>query len=192
MHLMAALVSTGHRARALEQAKLYQEQVRAKLDASPNPAVSALAKELRQVMVDRAGDAGTPRMLGLGVLPLDSWDGSPETKALAHSLTEELTTAVSVVPGIRVASRSWMTGTHEGASDVRAIGERLGLDWLLEGSVRQAGGRMRVMVRLVDVGDGHQLWSQGYDRVVGEGFDALDALATEIVEGMRRHLAQER
>jgi DNA-binding SARP family transcriptional activator len=192
MHLMAALASTGYRARALEQARLYQEQVRDKLDASPNPAVSALAKELRKVTVDRAGDAGTPRPLVLGVLPLDSWDGSPETKALAHSLTEELTTAVSVVPGIRVASRTWMAGTHEGASDVRVIGERLGLDRLLEGSVRQAGAKMRVMMRLVDVGDGHQLWSQCYDRVVGEGFEALDALAMEVVEAMRGHLAKER
>lgn len=192
MHLMAALVSTGHRARALEQAKLYQEQVRAKLDASPNPAVSALVNELRKVRVDRAGDAGTPRPLVLGVLPLDSWEGSPETKALAHSLTEELTTAVSVVPGLRVASRTWMAGMHEGAGDVRVIGERLGLDRLLEGSVRQAGARMRVLVRLVDVADGHQLWSQCYDRVVGEGFEALDALAMEVVEAMRRHLAMER
>ena len=191
MHLMAALASTGHRARALEQARLYQEQVRAKLDASPNPAVSALANELRGVTVDRPGAAGAPRPLVLGVLPLDSWDGSPETKALAHGLTEELTTAVSVVPGIRVASRSWMAGTYEGASDVRAIGERLGLDRLLEGSVRQAGGRMRVTVRLVDVGDGRQLWTQCYDRVVGDGFETLDALAMEVVEAMRRHLAKE-
>ena len=192
MHLMAALASTGYRARALEQARLYQEQVRAKLDASPNPAVSALANELRKVPGDRAGDTETPRPLVLGVLPLDSWDGSPETKALAHSLTEELTTAVSAVPGIRVASRSWMAGTHEGASDVRKIGERLGLDRLLEGSVRQAGGRMRVTVRLVDVGDGHQLWSQCYDRVVGEGIETLGELAREVVDAMRRHLAKER
>ena len=192
MHLMAALASTGYRARALEQATLYQDQVRAKLDASPNPAVSALAKELRKVTVDRAGDAGTLRPLVLGVLPLDSWDGSPETQALAHSLTEELTTAVSAVPGIQVASRSWMAGTHEGAGDVRVIGERLGLDRLLEGSVRQAGARMRVLVRLVDVADGHQLWSQCYDRVVGEGFEALDALAMEVVEAMRGHLSMER
>jgi TolB-like protein len=189
MHLMAALASTGYRARALEQASLYQEQVRAKLDASPNPAVSALANELRKVTVDRAGDAGTLRPLVLGVLPLVSWDGSPETIALAHSLTEELTTAVSAVPDVRVVSRTWMAGTHEGASDVRVIGERLGLDRVLEGSVRRAAGRMRVMVRLVDVGDGHQLWSQCYDRVVGDGFETLDALAIEVVEAMRRHLA---
>jgi TolB-like protein len=149
-----------------------------------------LAKELRKVTVDPAGDAETTRPLVLGVLPLVSWDGSPETKALAHGLTEELTTAVSVVPGVRVASRTWMAGTHEGAGDVRVIGERLGLDRLLEGSVRQAGARMRVTVRLVDVADGHQLWSQCYDRIVGDGFETLDALAMEVVEAMRRHLAK--
>ncbi len=80
MHLMAALASTGHRARALDLARLYQEQVRAKLDASPNPAVSALAKELRKVTLDPSGDAETTPPLVLGVLPLVSWDGSPETK----------------------------------------------------------------------------------------------------------------
>jgi TolB-like protein len=192
MHLMAALASTGHRARALEQARLYQEQMRARLDASPNPAVSALVNELRKVKVDPAADVGAAPPLVVGVLPLDSCHGSPETRALAHSLTEELTTAVSVVPGIRVTSRSWMAGTHEGAGDVRVIGERLGLDRLVEGSVRQAGGRMRVMVRLVDASDGHQLWSQCYDRVVGDGFEALDALAVEVVEAMRRHLVEER
>ncbi len=192
MHLMAALAATGHRARALERARLYQEQMRAKLDASPNPAVSALASELRGVTVDRLSDAAAPRPLGLGVLPIDFWDGSPETKGLAHGLTEELTTAVSAVPGIQVASRIWMAGKHQGASDVRVIGERLGLDRLLEGSVRQAGGRMRVTVRLVNVGDGCQLWTQCYDRVVGDGVETVNALAMEVSEAMRRLLAKER
>jgi adenylate cyclase len=153
--------------------------------------VSALAGELRKVPVDRANDAESVHSLVLGVLPLDSWDGTHETKALAHSLTEELTTAVSVVAGIRVAARSWMAGSHEGVADIREIGQRLGLDRLLEGSVRRASGRMRVTMRLVDVADGHQLWSQCYDRVVGDGFEALDALAMEVVESMRRHLAKD-
>jgi TolB-like protein len=191
MHLMAALAATGHRARALERARLYQEQMRSKLHVSPNPAVSALASELRGVTVDRPSDAAAPRPLMLGVLPLDSWDGSSGTKALAHGLTEELTTVVSAVPGIRVASRSLMSGRHEGASDVRVIGERLGLDRLLEGSVRQAGGRMRVTLRLVNVGDGRQLWTQCYDRVVGDGFETLDRLAMEVGEAIRRVLARE-
>ena len=84
-----------------------------------------------------------------------------------------------------------MAGTHAGVSDIRVIGERLGLDRFLEGSVRQAGDKMRVMVRLVDVGNGHQLWSQCYDRAVRDGFETLDALALEVVEAIRRHLVDE-
>jgi len=185
MHLMTALAAAGERTRALEQAQTYQAQVRKELESDPNPAVMALATELQ-----RMAAAPGRHSIAIGILPLISVEDSPEARALAQGLTEELTTAATAMRDVRVASRSSLAALHHAAKDVREIGARLGLAAILEGSVRQSGGRMRLTVRLVNVTDGCQLWSERYDREVTEGFEGQDAMATAVIEAIRGQLRQ--
>lgn len=182
MHLMTALAATGDRARALEQAQAYQTQVREELEAEPNPAVLALATQLR----------GMPRTIALGVLPLVPLEEGPESRALAQGLTEELTTAAATIPGVRVASRTSLVALQHATNDVREIGARLGLEAVLEGSVRQGGGRLRLTVRLVNVSDGCHLWTERYERGVTEGFEGQDAMARDVIEDVKRALVPPR
>jgi TolB-like protein len=185
MHLMTALAAAGERTRALEQAQTYQAQVRKELESDPNPAVMALATELR-----RMATAPGRHLIAIGILPLIPVEDSPEARALAQGLTEELTTAATAMRDVRVASRSSLAALHHAAKDVREIGARLGLAAILEGSVRQSGRRMRLTVRLVNVSDGCQLWTERYEREMSEGFEEQDAMAREVIEAIGPQLAR--
>lgn len=192
MHLMTALAAAGDRARALEQAQAYQSHMREELEAEPNPGVMALATQLRGMTAGKT--AATDRLthrrppVSIGILPLLPLDGGPDAHALAQGLTEELTTAAGSIPGVRVASRTSLAALRHTLQDVREIGARLGLAALLEGSVRQGGGHLRVTVRLVDIGHGCHLWAERYELRLEEGFEAQDALVRAVVNGILPHL----
>ncbi|CAN5887123.1 hypothetical protein BH24GEM1_BH24GEM1_20600 [soil metagenome] len=180
MHLMTALAAAGDRAKALELAQAYQSQVREELEAEPNPGVLALAKQLRA--------AERQPSMAIGILPLTPLDGSADSHSLAQGLTEELTTAVGALPGVRVASRTSLTALQHSVQDVREIGQRLGLAGVLEGTVRQRGERLRITVRLVETVQGCHLWAGRYELGCAEGFEGQDTLAQRVVEGFRPHL----
>ena len=179
MHLMSALAASGDRARALEQAQTYEKQVREELDAEPNPAVVALALQLR------GRSAGSP---ALGVLPIVALDDAEETGRFAQGLTEELTSLAAQIPNLRVAARTSLVALHQELKDLRETGVRLGLSAVLEGSLRRSGRRARVTVRLINVADGCQRWTGRFEREVEDEFRAQEALAREIMEAMRPEL----
>ena len=185
MHLMTALAASGERARALAHAQAYQQQVRTELDAEPSPAVLALARLLKRE--PREVPAARPA-LAIGIVPLVALGDEPEARSLADGLTEEVMTALGEMPGIRVASRTALTAAQRETSDLRELGARLGLGAVLEGSVRLAGGRLRLVVRLVDVADGCQRWTERWERQVDEAVAAEEALAREVAERLGRRL----
>ncbi len=174
MHLMTALAASGNRARALEHAAAYQTQLKTELEVDPNPAVLALAEQLRRR--DQA-----ERGIAIGVLPLTVLGGGQEAETLALGLTEELTTAATAIPGVRVASRGSMLAAQQSARDPREMALRLGLAAVLEGSVQTAGGRVRLVIRLVDGADGCQLWTDRYEREIVDGFATQDSLTRDVI-----------
>ncbi|HET7600309.1 MAG TPA: BTAD domain-containing putative transcriptional regulator [Gemmatimonadales bacterium] len=189
MHLMTALAAAGDRARALEQARSYQAQLREELEAEPNPAVVALAARLKQAGGGTSPDHPPPEAAGttpvaIGILPLESLDDAPEAGTFAQGLTEELMAAAAALPSVRVASRTSVTAMRKTTPDLRELGARLGLAAVLEGSVRYAAGRARLSVRLVDVRDGCQRWSARFDRETGDGFEGQEKLAREVAAAL--------
>jgi TolB-like protein len=190
MHLMTALAAAGERARALEQAHAYQIRVRQELEAEPNPAVGALAEQLRHAPPRRADGASDGRQVAIGILPLVALDQGLDARELAQGLTEELMTAAAAAPGLRVAARTSLAALQVSTGDVREIGARLGLAAVLEGSVRCSSGRVRLTVRLVDTRDGCHLWTGRFERELEEGLASQDALAREVVEAILPSLAR--
>ena len=182
MHLMTALAASGNRARALGHAQAYQRQVREELDAEPSPAVVALAHLLARE--PQVADARPD--LAIGVLPFLALGDDPQVRSLADGLTEELMTVLGEIPGVRVASRTALTAARLETPDVRALGTLLGLGAVLEGSLRLAGGRLRLSVRLVDVADGCQRWVERWDVPVEDARNGEEALAREVAERFRR------
>ncbi len=179
MRLMTALAASGDRARALERAQAYEKQFREELEAEPNPAVLALARQLK---------TSGPRPAAIGVLPIEALDEGEETSRFAQGVTEELTSLAAGIPGLRVAARTSLVAMHRELKDLREAGARLGLNAVLEGSLRRSGRRVRLTMRLVDVGDGCQRWGGRFEREVDDEFAGQEALAQEVVEAMRREL----
>jgi serine/threonine protein kinase/tetratricopeptide (TPR) repeat protein len=122
--------------------------------------------------------------IGLAVLPLVSIGGGEESDFFADGVTEEIITALAKVEGIRVISRTSSFAFKNTAADVQEIGQKLGVSQLVEGSVRRAGDRVRIAVRLVKAEDGSQVWSESYDRDLRDIF----ALQTEIASSVVRAL----
>ncbi len=127
---------------------------------------------------DRLRAPAPPR--SIAVLPFVNLSSAADTDYLGDGIAEEITTALSKIRALRVASRTSAFGFRATQADVRAIGEQLGVATVLEGSVQQAGSRLRVSARLVDVDDGCQLWSERYDRELRDVFAIQDEIAQSI------------
>ncbi len=125
-------------------------------------------------------DAPPERVRSLAVLPFANFSPSPDDGYLGDGITEEILTALAKLQDLRVASRTsafQYKGRHE---DVRLIGERLGVEAVLEGSVRREGARLRVTAQLINVADGYHLWSEKFDRDMADVFAIQDEIAQRI------------
>jgi serine/threonine-protein kinase len=116
----------------------------------------------------------------VAVLPLVDLEADAGQQYLGDGLAEELITQLARVRGLRVASRSSSFRFRGSEQDLQSIGKALNVDSVIEGSIRRAGDRFRVSVRLVDVNDGLQIWSESYDGPAGDIFAVQDELARAI------------
>jgi TolB-like protein/DNA-binding SARP family transcriptional activator len=190
IHLMSALAAAGDRAEALERARDYQGLLERELQAAPNPAVMALADQMRRAPSGGllAPGATVPGASLIGVLPFSNLSPVPANDWFAEGLTEELRSGLAGIDGVKVVARISVHVLSEAGLDARAIGRRLELHALVEGSVRQSGARMRLSVRLIDPADGCHLWSATYERTVTDAFAVQDELTGLIVAGVRGKL----
>ena len=117
----------------------------------------------------------------IAVLPFTNMSPDPENEYFGDGLAEELINALAQINGLRVTARTSAFRFRGQAVDIREIGEKLNVSSVLEGSVRQAGNRLRITAQLIDVADGYHLWSDRYDREMADIFAIQDEIATAIV-----------
>jgi len=119
----------------------------------------------------------------VAVLPFKYSGGNTDLTALAEGLTEDIVTGLSRFSYLRVIARSSTVRYSSESGDVRAIGKELGARYVMEGSLRQAGPRLRLAVQLVDTTTGAHLWAESYDRAFNPGgvFELQDELVPGIV-----------
>ena len=122
---------------------------------------------------------------GIAVLPFANASGDADNEYLSDGITDELITALAKVEGLRVASRTSVFALKGKPQDVRAIGALLGAAWVLEGSVRRVGNRLRITAQLTSTDDGRLLWSERYDRTLEDVFAIQEELARTIVDTLR-------
>jgi eukaryotic-like serine/threonine-protein kinase len=138
--------------------------------------------------VDVLGPGIAPGARAIGVLPFINATADAENEYFSDGMTEELITALTKVEGLEVASRTSAFALKGAREDVRALGARLGVSVVLEGSVRRAGTRLRITARLTDVRDGRTLWAERYDRELADVFALQDEIARTIVDTLRATL----
>jgi TolB-like protein/predicted Ser/Thr protein kinase len=125
----------------------------------------------------------------IAVLPFANLSRNADDEYFSDGLTEEIITALTRVPGLKVIARTSAFAFKGKNEDVRRIATTLGVTLVLEGSVRRAGGRLRVAAQLVDAADGAHRWSQRYDREMADIFAVQDDIAAAIAGALKLQLA---
>ena len=148
------------------------------LSGGPAPAASEPARPAAQGVTARADDG-----FWVAVLPLKYRGADADLAALAEGLSEEIVTGLSRFAYLRVIARSSTLKYTGEAADVRAAGSELGARYVMEGSLRHAGTRLRIAVQLVDATTGAHLWAENYERNFSPAtvFDLQDELVPRIV-----------
>jgi adenylate cyclase len=129
----------------------------------------------------QGGSLPLPDRPSIAVLPFQNMSGDPEQEYFADGITEDIITELSRFRSLFVIARN-STFTFKGRSvDHAEVARTLGVRYLVEGSVRKAGARVRVTVQLIDAKTGHHLWAERYDRDLEDIFAVQDELTRAIV-----------
>jgi len=130
---------------------------------------------------DAATATATVKKPSIAVLPLANMSGDPEQEFFADGLTEDIITELSRFHDLLVISRN-STFVHKGkAVKVQEVAREFGVDYVLEGSVRKAGDRIRVTVQLIDAETDRHVWAERYDRELADIFTIQDEMTRAIV-----------
>jgi adenylate cyclase len=126
-----------------------------------------------------------PDRPSIAVLPFDNLSKDPEQEYFSDGLTEEIISALSSVPKLFVIARN-STFTYKGKPvKVQQVSEELGVQYVLEGSVRKGGDQIRITAQLIDALTGRHLWAKRYDRNLSDIFAVQDEITKEIITAMQ-------
>ena len=159
---------------ARDVANEFRDLARQTPQRAPAPSIA-----LHTVPVAGSGAARADEGFWIAVLPFKYAGGNADLTALAEGLTEDIVTGLSRFSYLRVIARSSTLRLAQGAVDIRFAGKELGARYVMEGSLRQAGTRLRLGVQLVDTVSGAHLWAENYERAFSS--EALFALQDDLV-----------
>ena len=135
-----------------------------------------------------AAATDTDETPSIAVLAFANRSSDPNDEYFSDGLADELGNVLAKIRGLRVAARTSSFQFKGKNEDIGAIGRKLKVSTVLEGSVRKSGNRVRVSVQLVKVSDGYQLWSETYDRTLEDIFAVQDDIARTVVGELRETL----
>jgi adenylate cyclase len=131
-----------------------------------------------------------PDKPSIAVLPFENMSVDTEQEYFADGITEEIITTLSKISKLFVIARN-STLTYKGrAVDVKQVGREQGVRYVLEGSVRRGGNRMRITAQLIEAATGHHLWAQRYDREIGDVFALQDEITKEVGSALQIELTE--
>ena len=131
-----------------------------------------------------------PDKPSIAVLPFTNMSGDPEQEYFSDGITEDIITALSKIKKLFVVARN-STFTYKGqAVDVKRVGREQGVRYVLEGSVRRGGDRLRITAQLIDAATGHHLWAERYDRESSDVFALQDEITREVASALQVELTE--
>lgn len=125
----------------------------------------------------------------VAVLPFANFSGNPEDEYLSEGMTDDVLTQLYKIGNLRVISRTTMKQYRDTKKSIREIGKELQADAVLEGSVRKAGDRLRIVVQLIDVARDDHLWAETYDRELRDIFTVQTEISLKIAEALHTTLS---
>ena len=157
------------------------------LSKNPGERFQIMADLLAALQQATMQPAAEPRILSpvqrlsIAVLPFANLSADPDNEYFSDGLAEEIINALIRVPGLKVIGRTSAFAFKSKNENVGRIAQALGVAYVLEGSVRRAGNRVRVMAQLLSTSDGSHTWSERYDRQLTDIFAIQDDIAQSIV-----------
>jgi adenylate cyclase len=130
------------------------------------------------------GEQRKEKIRSIAVLPFADLSAERDQEHFSDGVAEEILNALSKVGGLHVPARTSCFAFRGVSLDAREIGKRLGVETLLDGSIRKAGKRVRISVQLVDASNGYQLWSERFDREIEDIFAIQDEIARSVLESL--------
>ncbi|RPI72616.1 MAG: guanylate cyclase [Ignavibacteriales bacterium] len=125
----------------------------------------------------------------VAVLPFVNMSADPENEYFSDGITEEILNALAQVDGLLVTSRTSSFAFKGKNEDIRQIGNQLGVNTVLEGSVRKIGNRVRITAQLINTKDGYHKWSEIYDRKLEDIFAVQDEISRTIAQQLSQKLS---
>jgi TolB-like protein/Flp pilus assembly protein TadD len=132
----------------------------------------------------RAGSASSAPA-SIAILPFVNMSDDPENEYFSDGITEELINALAKVKGLKVPARTSVFALKGKRMTVQEIGGQLGVDAVVEGSVRKSGETLRITAQLINAADGYHLWSESYDRPMKDVFAVQDEISRNIVRALQ-------
>jgi TolB-like protein len=189
--LMRLYYAAGQRAQALRQYEHCREILQRDLQAKPDTETERLYRQVQNetrpisaIATNTAKPDTVPppdSKPSIAVLPFANMSGDPEQDYFSDGITEDIITELSRMQWLLVIARNSSFIYKGRVVDVKQVGRELGVRYVLEGSVRKAGGRVRIAGQLIDASTGASLWAERFDGALTEVFDLQDQVATSVV-----------
>jgi transcriptional activator of cad operon len=132
-----------------------------------------------------APSAQTPLDKSIAVLPFVDMSEKHDQEYFADGMAEEVIDLLVRIPGLKVIARASSFQFKGKSPDLRTVGSALGVNYLVEGSVRKGGGRLRVTAQLIRTQDGSHIWSDTYDEPIGDALDVQERIAVNVVRALQ-------
>jgi len=171
-----------------------------KRPASRFQSASDLAFALRSILTAAertTTEVGASRVVtekgkpSIAVLPFVNLSADPEQEYFCDGVTEEITADLSQLHGLRVISRSSAMRMKGVQNDIQTVSRELGVRYVLEGSVRKAGNRLRITAQLIDIPSDEHMWANKYDGTLDDVFDIQESVSRSIVDSLKLKLSPE-
>ena len=171
---------------ALQTTPALQQIVRKCLAKRPADRFQTVT-ELKTAL-EQARELGARRQPSIAVLPFANMSGDKEQEYFSDGLAEEIINGLAQIPGLKVSARTSAFSFKGKDLKVAQIANELGVEHILEGSVRKGGNRMRITAQLIGAADGFQLWSERYDRELTDVFAVQDEISASIAAILKNKL----
>ena len=200
--LMSLYATDGQRSQALKQYQVCKDALRSELDVEPEALTNQLYEQIRSSEAilpatpqdtkrQRLNSQDTPPVpegASIAVLPFVNLSGDPEQEYFSDGITDDLITALSHVRTFLVIARQSSFAYKGRTVNVKDIGRELGVRYVLEGSVRKAGDKIRVTAQLVEAVTDAHIWAERYDGTLDDIFDLQDKIAQSVVGAIEPEL----
>ena len=160
--------------------RAWRSRIDAKSSASPSPKAS----------IETAQPLTLPDKPSIAVLPFQNMSGDPEQEYFADGMVEEIITALSRNKQLFVIARNSSFTFKGRAVDIKQVARDLGVRYVLEGSVRKSGNRIRITGQLIDAASGAHLWADRYDGALEDVFELQDQVAASVVGAIAPSVSQ--